>query len=327
MLHIKRFASFEEAIPTWAQIEQQTIYYPFQALWYLRLFAKHFSKQEHIYLLGIYEDEQLLAVGAFELADNSIVFLGTNDVSDTPNLVQDITDFADLLYMPNVKQHADVIWETLFAYFRQEGFFRLLPTYLREDSPSYHYLQTKGQVHQVETSPYIRLPSSWEEYLANLSRKHRHELKRKIHRLEAENSYTFEQTPITQDTFDQFIHLHRLSDPNKAKFMTPSMEKFFWDIATAEKPLWETQLFNLSLDSNLVASVMVFVNQTHILLYNSGYNPDYAHFSVGLLSKAFLIQEAIQQKKHVYDFLRGNERYKYDLGAVDLPLFSIEINI
>ena len=60
-------------------------------------------------------------------------------------------------------------------------------------------------------------------------------------------------------------------------------------------------------------------------LYNSGYDPSYSFYSVGLLLKAQSIHWAIEQGKKKYDFLRGNERYKYDLGAKNLRLYRIEI--
>ena len=52
-------------------------------------------------------------------------------------------------------------------------------------------------------------------------------------------------------------------------------------------------------------------------MYNSGYDPEFSSFSVGLVSKAMCLQWAIEHGKSSVDFLRGNEAYKYDLGARD----------
>ena len=41
---------------------------------------------------------------------------------------------------------------------------------------------------------------------------------------------------------------------------------------------------------------------------------------------ALLIKEAIDKGIKVFDFLRGNERYKYDLGAKDVQLFRIKFD-
>ena len=44
---------------------------------------------------------------------------------------------------------------------------------------------------------------------------------------------------------------------------------------------------------------------------------------VGIVLVALEIQQAIADGYRCYDFLRGNEPYKYDFGAVDTPLYRI----
>jgi len=43
------------------------------------------------------------------------------------------------------------------------------------------------------------------------------------------------------------------------------------------------------------------------------------------LNHAFAIKRSIEDKMEVFDFMRGNERYKYDLGAVDKMLYTFQI--
>ncbi|MEE8347693.1 MAG: GNAT family N-acetyltransferase, partial [Dehalococcoidia bacterium] len=61
------------------------------------------------------------------------------------------------------------------------------------------------------------------------------------------------------------------------------------------------------------------------LLYNSGYNPDYAYLSVGLLSKALALRKAIEEGRSRFDFLRGPEPYKYDLVARDVAVYRCTV--
>jgi CelD/BcsL family acetyltransferase involved in cellulose biosynthesis len=53
------------------------------------------------------------------------------------------------------------------------------------------------------------------------------------------------------------------------------------------------------------------------LLYNSGYDPAFSQASVGIVSKAMALQSAIADGARAFDFLRGAEPYKYDLGGRD----------
>lgn len=333
MLTIKQFASFEEAKSEWQDIENATFLYPFQSWWYNNLFAKHFSSQENILILGVYENsptshkENSLAIGAFEVINNTITFLGTKDVSKDKELVQDITDFGDIAYAESGKHQAAEIWHALLTYFTKAKFTQCNFTYVRQDSPTYSALQASTHPEQVETSPYVTLPKTWDEYLATLERKERHELRRKIKRLEQDTAFHLCKDQTIGEDFHEFIRLHKLSDPHKAKFMTEDMEKFFWDLVTCEKNNWQIHFCSLFREHRQVASVMAFMNDSHTLLYNSGFDPVYSYYSVGFLVKAFLLKKSIEQGKTIYDFLRGNERYKYDLGAQDLPLFQINKNL
>jgi CelD/BcsL family acetyltransferase involved in cellulose biosynthesis len=60
-------------------------------------------------------------------------------------------------------------------------------------------------------------------------------------------------------------------------------------------------------------------------MYNSGYDPQYASLSVGLLSKALCLRDAIESGRRCFDLLRGNEPYKYDLGAKDQTIYRCVI--
>lgn len=323
MIDIKRFDSFADAKRTWQKLENTSQHYPFQSWWYNNLFTKHFSDGKNIYILGIYTNTTPLAIGAFEIVAGKITFLGTKDVSQTPGLVQDITDFGDLLYTEQAKPQASAIWHAIVSYFTKQNLLLYSLLYVRQDSPTFEALQSKGKVEQMETSPFLTLPASWDEYLSSLTKKQRHELKRKIHRLENQTQFAITKANPTQNAFEKFITLHKLSDPNKAKFMTSNMETFFWELLTCEKKDYETQLYVLVIQETQAAMVMVFENSQQILFYNSGFDPAFGSLSAGLLIKALLIKKSIEDKKQIYDMLRGNERYKYDLGSKDMLLFSV----
>ena len=109
--------------------------------------------------------------------------------------------------------------------------------------------------------------------------------------------------------------------------MSEPMAQFFWQLKTGRIEGWQSNLCFLKLDCKAVAGVFSFSNDQEVWLYNSGYNPKEQYWSVGLLLKAHLIKQAIEAGKKRFDFLRGSERYKYDLGAKDLQLYRIELNL
>ncbi len=49
--------------------------------------------------------------------------------------------------------------------------------------------------------------------------------------------------------------------------------------------------------------------------------------SVGVLSKVLCIKDSIERGKKKFDFLKGDERYKYHLGGQEVRLYRCRIVI
>jgi len=61
-------------------------------------------------------------------------------------------------------------------------------------------------------------------------------------------------------------------------------------------------------------------------LYNSGYDPSHRAANPGLVLIARSIGQAVDEGCEEYDFLRGTERYKYDLGGVDRGIYRLTVS-
>ena len=168
-------------------------------------------------------------------------------------------------------------------------------------------------------SPVLGLPTSYDTYVQSLGKKERHELRRKVRRLETAGQATFRFATDREraTVLDRFFALHRLSRGEKAGFMTADVERFFRDIADALAPLDRLRLGVLSFDGADAAVLFGFALGRVIALYNAAYDPGLASLSVGIVSHAWAIREAIARRYSTYDLLRGDEPYKYDLGAHD----------
>jgi CelD/BcsL family acetyltransferase involved in cellulose biosynthesis len=175
-------------------------------------------------------------------------------------------------------------------------------------------------------SPVLDLPRSYERYVQSLGKTERHELRRKVRRLEAAGRATFRFASQAERAaaLDRFFALHRLSRGEKAGFMTVEVERFFRDIADALAPLDRLRLGVLSFDGADAAVLFGFALGPIIALYNAAYDPGLASLSVGVVSHAWAIREAIARGYTTYDLLRGDERYKYDLGAHDRWLARLD---
>lgn len=172
-------------------------------------------------------------------------------------------------------------------------------------------------------SPAIELPDTWEGFLSTLSKKYRHELRRKLRRLmETDGTrYHYVEGEDVARGMDDFLRLHRMSSHEKALFMDLQMEAFFRAMVDRLAAWNWARLYFLEVDGRRVSSALCFQYGEDVLLYNSGFDPAYGWLSVGLLLKAFCIRDAIEAGKKRFDFLRGSEHYKYELGGVDVPVY------
>jgi len=70
----------------------------------------------------------------------------------------------------------------------------------------------------------------------------------------------------------------------------------------------------------LVFAAMAFDDGATIFLYNAGMDPSAANVSPGVTGTALYFQDRLAAGRRRFDFLRGNESYKYEWGAVDEPI-------
>jgi CelD/BcsL family acetyltransferase involved in cellulose biosynthesis len=238
----------------------------------------------------------------------------------------DVADYLDILAVAGREAEA---WEALAAWLAGEaGVARAVLDNVPDGSPSLTLappaLARAGLALSVEEQgrcPVITLPADFDTYLAGLDRGARHELRRKVRRFEREapgSSVRFLRRGEAVAALPEFVTLHRLSGAEKARFMTPAMEGFFDDMAAslaAEDRLVLARLADA--DNRPLAAMCLFDYRGGWYLYNSGYDPAAARLAPGLVLLARSIEAACQAGVGVFDFLRGTERYKYDLGGRD----------
>ncbi len=268
-------------------------------------------------------DDGALAIAPLMREEGRVTFMGDSSVCD----------FMDVLVAPDRRDEAyRKIWAKLCA----EDWSELRLWGLMDCSPTRAALKSlaAGSGYAVAeepeaVAPRLALPATWDDYLASLSKKDRHELRRKMRRLFESGANVelkvFETPDDVSAAMDDFLHLHTVSRQDKAEFMSGRMPEFFRRMASALAHAGLVRLFMLYVSGKPAATVLGFDAGSFLYMYNSGYDPDLAGLSVGLVSKALCLRWAIENGKKGLDFLRGNEPYKYDLGATDQQIYTITI--
>jgi CelD/BcsL family acetyltransferase involved in cellulose biosynthesis len=223
--------------------------------------------------------------------------------------------------------------ERLGAWIADQRVRRVVFSYVPEETPTAeaisHVLAAAGyrlSLARLVSSPRLDLPDTFEAYVQSLTKKDRHELRRKIRRLETGRrvSFRFAGDAERGAVLDRFIALHRRSRGEKALFMNAARERFFRDAADALAAKGWLRLGALAVDGSVAAVLYAWAYEGGLALYNAAYAPELASLSIGIVSHAYAVREAIASGLREYDLLRGDEPYKYDLGGQDRWLVRIE---
>jgi len=244
----------------------------------------------------------------------------------------DVSDYLDVIAPAGSEED---VWQTLLQHRAAQRIEWDLHA-VRAASPTAEILSRlapssglRAVAEVEEHCPVLALPATWDEYLARLSGKDRHELKRKMRRLERELPAVVVRSHATAEGWDEalgrFLRLHRLSKVGKARFMDERMQRFFRDVTLALARRGWARLWFLESEGIPVASFLCMEHGGSVGLYNSGFDPAHARLAPGIVLLAHVIRDAIERAVPVFDFLRGEEPYKRDFGPTLDPLLNIRI--
>lgn len=184
------------------------------------------------------------------------------------------------------------------------------------------------QESQQDVCPRIAPLGTYEEYLASLDGKLRHEIRRKARRLEREaGPYTIRVSD--RSTLDAdlatFYEMHRSSSGPKGRFMHEDVAVLFTRIARAFEEEGWLRLTWLDIGGEAAAGTFSFVEKGTWNVYNSVYDHRKGELAPGMVLMAETIRLATEEHCQVFDMLRGDEPYKYRFGAVDVPLMQLKV--
>jgi CelD/BcsL family acetyltransferase involved in cellulose biosynthesis len=179
---------------------------------------------------------------------------------------------------------------------------------------------------QEDVCPILRLEpgADFEAYLGTLDKKERHEIRRKIRRAEAAGEVKLERSPNPSADLDAFIDLHQKRWGEEGLFPDTAggaaSRRFFAELFGSCAAEGLVELSFLTVGGRRIAAGVILDDGATVYYYNAGVEPDARDLSPGVLTVACYIQRAIELGRTRLDFMRGNEAYKYEWGAVDEPI-------
>ncbi len=242
-------------------------------------------------------------------------FIGSHEIADFLDFIVRPQDHAAFVQVVIETLSVEKDWQVLDLY-------NLLDTSLTTEVLSVLTVEKPWDfnVETLQPSPYIPVPSSFDNYVASLDSKQAHELRRKLRRA-ARNPETM-STEIVRDkdllpaALEDFFAL-MCQEADKDRFLTPKMRAQMDAIAQAAFDGGWLQLFFLKAGNKRIAGYMNFDYDSCIWAYNAGFNNQYAELSPGWLIMGEMMRWSIEHGRKIFDFMRGDEEYKYRFGGTD----------
>lgn len=181
---------------------------------------------------------------------------------------------------------------------------------LRDTSPD-NYIEREGY-----TCPQVDLSTGW--YTVLTSSRRRSNFKRRLRDIETLPGFKFRSRSLPADVaeaFERFLDLHERrwagrgrSDLSGRAGTTDFHREAVKRMADAGMVRFD----ELWLAGECVASIYGIDDGRTFYYFNAGFDPDFADKSVGLVLQGLSIRAACDRGRKVYDFLRGDEAYKFD---------------
>jgi CelD/BcsL family acetyltransferase involved in cellulose biosynthesis len=176
------------------------------------------------------------------------------------------------------------------------------------------------QIENAYHTPVISLAADWETYLMGIDKKQRHEIRRKLRGASQQadiiNWYFVTEKEKLTSEFEDFLDM-MAQNPCKKEFLEGEMRSQLRAFAQWAFDQDMLELSFLTINGQKASAYLCFDYEGRIYVYNSGYDINFASYSPGWVHLSYLIRDAIEKQKTHFDFMRGDETYKYRFGAVD----------
>ncbi|HSU57272.1 MAG TPA: GNAT family N-acetyltransferase [Candidatus Dormibacteraeota bacterium] len=239
-----------------------------------------------------------------------------------------ISDYLDVLIEPSFRQEGiEAMAEFLQT---QANWDECRLDQLRAGSPLLDEAGLKAfhsEVSGGEICPRLTLPSCFEDLDQVVPKAMLANIRYYRRRLQKGPPWWYDEaTPENfRELFDALIGLHqaRWADRGQAGVLgAAELPQFHRTAALELMRNGILRLYGLRIGQDMVAALYAFSSQSITSFYLSGFDPKWAAVSPGALLIAHAIEQAVREQHRYFDFLRGNERYKYMWGAVNQPTWQ-----
>ena len=172
-----------------------------------------------------------------------------------------------------------------------------------------------------ERIAYIDLPGSWPEFLKSMSSDRRTRLKKARRQCEAAHALRFfvwNDAGGLDTAIDRLVELHRKrwsEAGGSGSFAGAEYIEFHRQTMKSAFARGWLRLYCLELDGAIAAVTYCYRFRNRIFLMQAGFDPELAKSNPGKVLLGCALEHAIGEGNEVFDFLKGEHRYKDQLAT------------
>ena len=323
--------AFDALAQEWSALAEDAPVSIFQTYEWLRTWWTYFGNRRSLWIHLFRYDGRLVGIAPLFVDRERI--LGVPLARHAQFLGCGLSDYTDMIILPGYEQsvlesfarHLTTTtedWDVLDLedINEQSAAARFLPAILRNQQIDVY--QYRGNV-----CPYVALPEKAENLVTELSPTARYNFRRKFRSLQSQfkaeiEFFRSESDDLTRAVTEfSFIHGERWKSLGfPSAFDNERHRAFHVEIATKFARRDWLRMFFLNVDGMPVAVTFCFNYHKRIYMYQSNAHASDAvmRCSPGFLVRSVAMVEGIAEGMRVFDFLRGDEAYKYrEWDAVD----------
>ena len=174
---------------------------------------------------------------------------------------------------------------------------------------------------ESERIAYIDLPPSWPEFLKSMTSDRRSRLKKARRQCEAAHALRFfvwKDAAGLDAAIDRLVELHRSrwrESGGSGSFATPEYIEFHRQTMKSAFARGWLRLYCLELDGAIAAITYCYRFRNRVYLMQAGFDPALAKSNPGKVLLGCALEHAIGEGNEVFDFLKGEHRYKDQLAT------------
>jgi len=178
----------------------------------------------------------------------------------------------------------------------------------------------------------VRLPSKWEDYLTGLGKNERYNIGRRTRALERQHGVVFRRFhqpgPELEKRVEEFFNLMTKRLTMRGRRLAADEEtslRFHQALAARFAERGWMNLGLLEREGRMIAGLFAFEYDRRLFYYHSGFDPDWAKFSTGMVLLAKCIEDAIGRGLREFDFMRGRAEYKSKWKVEEQPFYRAAV--